>query len=81
MVTVGVLPPALFDFAILNVGLFPSPYDVENVEGLCGDVSYSNWAGLVHSDGSTTPVDSWWLLEDPVDFINSWRYSKCYLYL
>ncbi|KAH3853836.1 hypothetical protein DPMN_096371 [Dreissena polymorpha] len=64
----------------MNVYIYPSPADMNNVEGLCGHFN-GNWSDdFVHRNGAKTLSHSsywrwWWWGGDPVDFSKSWKVS------
>ena len=64
----------------MNVYIYPSPADMNNVEGLCGHFN-GNWSDdFVHRNGAKTQSQSyywrwWWWGGDPVDFSKSWQYD------
>lgn len=57
----------------MNIFIFPTPSDMYNVEGLCGNFNGDFDDDLVHSDGSISPTFYNWGFE-PDEFSASWGY-------
>lgn len=60
---------------MVNVYIYPSPADMNEVEGLCGNLDGNINGDLIHSDGNVTyyPYYYWsWNEHDPEIFIRSW---------
>lgn len=62
---------------MVNVYIYPSPADMKEVEGLCGNFDGNIYGDLIHSDGKVTSGYNyywwwWWYIYDAEDFIRSW---------
>lgn len=64
--------------SLINIFIYPTPSDMYNVEGLCGNFNGDFNDDLVHSDGSTSPTLFYWGFE-PDKFSASWGYKYYYL--
>lgn len=62
-----------FNSYTMNLLIYPSPNDIGQVEGLCGNFNGDRYDDLIHRDtGRVDPYSSWWNYY-PDDFSMSWE--------